>query len=105
MSDQGQNCQTVLVDDGQYVWVAGKAELVAALEGLGWVAENFGLGWALYAVPESDDPAAAYTALCQVVQPLRGEGMDQDVTDADWYGLVLRFLPHHGSRCWVANWR
>jgi hypothetical protein len=68
----------VIVNDGAYRWGADRAKLEAALERLGW--KQDGRYWTEPKVDDEDDPAAAYTALCQAVSPL--DGMDS--ANGEW---------------------
>lgn len=62
----------VVVNDGQYVWVADKAALIAALDDLGWE-KGMHLGMRSRTEPAED----AYTALCERVPAVDVEPTDE----------------------------
>jgi hypothetical protein len=80
----------VIVDDGQYRWVADKSALIAALDDLGWT-KGMHLGRRSRTEPESED-GEAYSALCNRVPALEIEPADE----MDEFG----WAPAEGAWLW-----
>lgn len=88
----------VIVNDGQYRWGVERPRLYAGLRALGWAQSDH--RWAEPEPVDGDDATAAYTALCQHVQPAPGYDPD-DAADA-WERLPeFVFRPDLGQRVWM----
>lgn len=74
----------VIVNDGQTTWAADQAELIAALDDLGWT-KGFALGQRARFEPEADDDAAAYIALCERVTKQDMPADAGECRSLDWY--------------------
>lgn len=90
----------VVVSDGQYRWGAERPRLEGALAELGWRRE--GDRWIEPERGTDEDATAAYTALCQRVQP--ASGYDPDDASDDWDDLpTLTFRPDLGEHIWSVD--
>lgn len=85
----------VIVNDGQERWAADKAELIAAMDKLGW-AKGRALGQNARYEPDAPAPnegqPSPYTDLCQEVQPVP---MPEDADDCQtlcWYPAERAWL-------------
>ncbi|HYD30167.1 MAG TPA: hypothetical protein VEB64_04840 [Azospirillaceae bacterium] len=91
----------VIVNDGQYRWGADRQALEAAMERLGW-AKDGRRRWIEPEGDDEDDPMAAYTALCQEVQP--APGYEPENNSEEWDDLdTLTFREDLGQGVWVAS--
>ena len=89
----------VIVNDGQYRWGTERANLEAAMERRGWTRKgNRWIEPELRDEDYEDDPAGAYTTLCQDVQPAEGYGPDDRFDDGDL--PVLQFREDLGRGVW-----
>lgn len=81
----------IVVNGGQYRWIADREELVEALVSLGWEQDI-----PIWTEPENeDDPSAEYTRLCERV-PDRSEEANKEDDSLPSF----TYEPHLGLRSW-----